>query len=537
MLNTSNAPSFDLAEWRKSSAAFQALWSAAAPASEQHGKQWVEARVAAAVARGGDAHVARRTYQAAQAGMPLSGSFTLRTASGQEVTVAELLSAPARWHGAEFLDPFEPDYDGGRATAKAFLAGQNDFPALHSFAHGSRSYPLMLDFSEMFADRVGPDWRPPVTSALSFSFGTFIDDGELPETEPEIIRELLPAGAGMVSFIAGQSGSGKTFYACGLAVHVAAGRPFLGHPCREAVGVVYIAAEGAGTIRERLHAAKRQAGIRGRLAIAVIPRCPNLADDAARAALLGEIEDAARQMIAQGLCRRVGLVVVDTLTMAFGVEDENSNSEATRVCQALRDMGQRLGCVVAPIHHYGKSKDGGLRGASAWRAAADHSVAILGDRNEASGEVTGRKVAVNKSRTGPEGPVCCFELQQIDLGTNRYDEPRSTCVFVRTDGDPTVRKSPKGRCTFDEAFDTVMKRGKTIVEDESGRNAVPVDDVRKEFMMTYPSDNEESTKRIWRRELMNAEKYHHRNGLLWRKEPSTFNEMFGGNVVNINYSR
>jgi len=58
-----------------------------------------------------------------------------------QVTVAEVLANPDRYHGLKTLDPIEPDYDGRRATGKLFLSGAR--PRLHSFAHGGATYKLL----------------------------------------------------------------------------------------------------------------------------------------------------------------------------------------------------------------------------------------------------------------------------------------------------------------------------------------------------------------------------------------------------------
>ncbi len=64
-------------------------------------------------------------------------------AQGKEfqVTVAEVLSNPDRFHGMKTLDPIEADYDGRRVVGKLFLKGAR--PRLYSFAHGGASYKLV----------------------------------------------------------------------------------------------------------------------------------------------------------------------------------------------------------------------------------------------------------------------------------------------------------------------------------------------------------------------------------------------------------
>jgi hypothetical protein len=56
------------------------------------------------------------------------------------VKVGDLLDNSERWHGCLTLDPLEPDYDGGRLVGRLFLMQAR--PALHSFAHGGKTYKL-----------------------------------------------------------------------------------------------------------------------------------------------------------------------------------------------------------------------------------------------------------------------------------------------------------------------------------------------------------------------------------------------------------
>ena len=64
---------------------------------------------------------------------------------------------------------------------------------------------------------------------------------------------------------------------------------------------------------------------------------------------------------------RLGQVPIDTVSASFNMKDEDDNSEATKVCNVMRAIGDELGILMAPVHHYGKNPESGLRGASAWK--------------------------------------------------------------------------------------------------------------------------------------------------------------------------
>ena len=370
--------------------------------------------------------------------------------------------------------------------------------------------------------------------------------------EPMLIKRLLPASPGLVAFIAGQSGAGKTFYAVGLAVALASGTPFLDFPCRESVGVVIVAAEGAGTIKRRIDAAKAMVpGLGGqKLPIVIIKKCPDLMTQEGRDELVAEVRRRSAQMIADGLCTRVGAVIIDSMTVAFSMEDEQGNTEATRVCLFMRAIGEATGTVVVPVHHFGKDKSAGLRGASAWRAASDHTIAVLGDRDETTGEVTNKKLALTRSRSDEEGVICCFDLPIFSCGVDPYGDEITTCTFARTVEDPmarvmeleekkrSVKKDGGSGAIFAQAYDALLQNvaGAASVDGHEcsslrelkspdgtvtlvGVNRIVMGIMFKKF---WPSD-ENAARQQWNREIAKMRKrreYCHFDGFIYRGWPS-----------------
>lgn len=62
---------------------------------------------------------------------------------------------------------------------------------------------------------------------------------------------------------------------------------------------------------------------------------------------------------------RLGLIAIDTMAGAFAMKDENDAAEAQQVLRHMRMLGEPIGALVLPIHHYGKTEDTGLRGSTA----------------------------------------------------------------------------------------------------------------------------------------------------------------------------
>ncbi len=81
-----------------------------------------------------------------------------------------------------------------------------------------------------------------------------------------LIKRIVPLDG--ICFIGGQSGAGKTFVEVNMATCLASGTAFLGFPIRERVGVAILAAEGAGGLQCRIHAAKSALDITSGLPIA-----------------------------------------------------------------------------------------------------------------------------------------------------------------------------------------------------------------------------------------------------------------------------
>lgn len=88
----------------------------------------------------------------------------------------------------------------------------------------------------------------------------------------------------------------------------------------------------------------------------------------------------------------------------------------------MRRLEAAIDGLVAPVHHYGKDETTGLLGASGWRAGSEAVLSVLADRNQITGEVKNRSLALAKSRVGAEGPIAPFDLPFVALGTDDDNE-------------------------------------------------------------------------------------------------------------------
>lgn len=263
-------------------------------------------------------------------------------------------------------------------------------------------------------------------------------------------------------------------------------REFLGCRIKERVGSVIIAAEGYSTLKNRIDAAKRHYGISEKLPIAYWSFSGNMmrADD--QRAVINKLDKIAESFLANhGV--RLGVIIIDVLAAAFGMSEENSNAEAANVIRVLRELGNATGAVIAPVHHYGKTHESGLRGASAFRGGADAIISIMAHRDDPKGKVGDRSVALAKSRTGKEGHICGFDLVHVTLGTDDDGDEYGDAVIVPNTKAPSAgkqRKEPPSSIDLRAAFAAASKEEGSIQPQLTGSchcRAVPAIAVRMEF--------------------------------------------------------
>lgn len=303
-----------------------------------------------------------------------------------------------------------------RKVASAYANGQN--------APGSASSAVDLAGIEIEAPRY---MRAP--SAVPIV--RFLSDADAAVRPSWLVKGWLPKQG--VVLLAGQSRIGKTFLSLELAGALATGGSFFGRPVRERVGVLILAAEGAGTIGPRLEALRlhRLGGIDA----AALPIAWGEISDANE---IGAIVMSAAREMQERFGLRLGMIAVDTVAAAFSV-DENDAQLATVAMKALGKLAGDTDCLVVAVAHYGKSDGAGVRGSSAWTASADVILAATGEISEITGEVKDRKVALTKSRFAETGPIADFELRSVNLGLDEDGDPISAAIVKpasATDYDP-----------------------------------------------------------------------------------------------------
>ena len=238
-----------------------------------------------------------------------------------------------------------------------------------------------------------------------------------PEPPPWLIREILPQI--QVAILAGQHSAGKTFIGIDISVSTMAGLPFIGHEVERKGAVLWLAAEGASEVTIRLKAAAVHR--LGREAIGELPFAyqaadvPTLSDTDALPKLMRLVDDTKAGLAERFPGVDLALIVVDTLNSAAGFQDENSASEAQKIFNVLRRLSSAAGALVLVVDHYGKVSETGVRGSSAKAGAADAILAALADKDEVTGKITNRRLAVTKLRGAATGKVVPFTLKPVPV--------------------------------------------------------------------------------------------------------------------------
>lgn len=135
------------ADEQRARRAIEAAKAAAAPEAARVKEEHIDrlaARMAGGNASADAVEAARATVRRAIEGGLLAGDFLIPVVENGEVvpvSAKDILDNPAKYHGADTLDPAEPEYDGGRPVGRLYLNGGP--PQLFSYAHGGRTFKLV----------------------------------------------------------------------------------------------------------------------------------------------------------------------------------------------------------------------------------------------------------------------------------------------------------------------------------------------------------------------------------------------------------
>jgi hypothetical protein len=307
-----------------------------------------------------------------------------------------------------------------------------------------------------------PEWQPPAAEPATKSRLRWHGVSEPNEQrQPWLIKGLLKQGG--TALVSGQWGTGKTFMVLDLAgAVITKAERWIDYRIKRHGGVLFIAAEGAGSIPLRLDVMLAiKLGLQPTDNVppqpfAWIDLQPNLLKHGADE-LITLAQDAATEMRRQ-FNVDLALIIVDTVATAAGFKDEDSAAEAQQVMAAMGELSRATSTLVLGVDHFGKDANTGTRGSSAKEDYADTVLCLIGDRS-VTGQITnlrGAQGARRRSRTRRRLPPRSRRLWHR-RGWRSIDDPdRALGNGAASTARPTGRPN-KSKEEFNTAVDAAMK--------------------------------------------------------------------------------
>lgn len=233
----------------------------------------------------------------------------------------------------------------------------------------------------------------------------------------DFVQGLLVSTSLIVVY--GKHSSGKTFFTTTLALHVAAGKSFVGRRVDQG-GVIYCVMEGGVGFQNRVAAWRDHHGLENfNVPFVAISDHLNMLDaDTNLDHFIAAVHAIKAQMTVP-----LRLIVIDTLARALSTGNENNPDDMGALVMNADRLRRETGAAVLFVHHAGKDESRGARGHSSLPAAVDTEIEVTNDNGA-------RLASVLKQRDLDSGASFPFSLQTIELGFNPYGEPVSTCLVV-----------------------------------------------------------------------------------------------------------
>ena len=252
-------------------------------------------------------------------------------------------------------------------------------------------------------------------------------------SSPWAVSRVLPRTG--LALIFGESGSGKTYLATDIALHIATGLPWSGRAVHSGM-VIYVASESPSSVQNRVSLWAREHG-HADSPFAVLPYAVDLLNAQSVAALIKLIEEVIPER------GPLAAIFVDTLSRSIPGGDENTGRDmgaAITSCDRIRDA---FGALVCLVHHAGKDALKGARGHSSLRASVDTEIFVEANN--------GRHVAtITKQRDDSAGARFDFRLKPHVLGVTDEGEEVTACLVADIGESSEPPKAPRDRMTASE---------------------------------------------------------------------------------------
>ncbi len=220
----------------------------------------------------------------------------------------------------------------------------------------------------------------------------------------------------VLSFLYGAPGTGKSFVALDMALHIAHGcRDWHGYKIKPG-GALYVAGEGVSGYKLRSKAWHIKHGIEidAETPFRLIG-CPvNMINQEEVARLMATI----RKHL-----ENTSFVVIDTLARCAVGAEENSGTEMGIFIGECERLAREINGAVLVVHHSGKDTDRGMRGSSALKGSGQATLKLTGDTSL-------MQLVTEKQKDGTPEPPLVIKTETIKWMSGF--EPKSSLVIDAT---------------------------------------------------------------------------------------------------------
>jgi len=238
----------------------------------------------------------------------------------------------------------------------------------------------------------------------------------------EMRKHVIPAAELVVLF--GSSTAGKTFMAIDLAMAIALGHDWRDQYIVKQGAVVYVAAEGASGVQDRLRAYCEHHQLdMTRVPLRVVRVAPNL------------LLRAEALELAKAIGPGIAMIVLDTFAQTMPGGNENSAEDVGLALAHCKGLRRATGAVVLLVHHSGKDESKGARGWSGLRAAADAELEVISDGER-------RLMRITKQKDGRDDLEFGFSLLSVGLELDEDGDMVESCVIDHTGLPPEKPAKP-----------------------------------------------------------------------------------------------
>ncbi len=225
------------------------------------------------------------------------------------------------------------------------------------------------------------------------------------------------------SLIFGDSNTGKSFIAADLGLCISTGRSWHGHAVQKPGAVVYVCAEGADDIMNRVDVWLEHHGLSDAPNFWIVEDSPNLLEHGDVAGVIERIKNT--------LDDDPVLVIFDTLAASMTGGNENDALDMGIVIGAVHRVQRECNCGVLVVHHSGKDDTKGPRGNSSLRADVDLAVKVTMDAELGIIAMNG-----DKWRSGDKRKIS-YGFRLVNKALDHYADLTS-CILEATGNAPTV---------------------------------------------------------------------------------------------------